>query len=231
MTFSSFARGAGLALMTAAIASQPALAEKWPGKTPVPGGAVAAKAIGSVCPGILKPGESDELTAYIERYLDTISSRDPQMRERIGGQVLPELERVYTADYAKPGGCGPGATELAQDMLQRVRAVASDAGYWERVLNPPVGPLDAIYAKAVGSACSGTLASADVAVLEGFVKVQMDEFAKTSNEADTAATWAHLRDSETKFAAELRKQDMCTLDVRNDARGILKRVVDARTAK
>lgn len=224
-------RGAALALAMSAAFIQSAAAEKWPGKSPVPGGAVAARAIASQCAGVLKAGETDELTAYLSRYLDTIGGRDPEMRERIATQVLPELEKAYLADYSKPGACDSHATEMAQDMLQRVRAVANNAVYWEQVLNPPVGPLDAVYSKAIGSVCEGTLTGADISNLESFVKEQMDDFARTSSEADTQTTWTHLKDSERKFADELSGQKMCTDAVRKDARDIAARVAAARQAR
>lgn len=229
MTFSCFARAAGLALTISAACVQSAAAEKWPGKSPVPGGAVAAKAIGASCPGVLGEVEMGELSAYLKRYLDTIGGRDAQLRERIGGRVLPELERAYMADYSKPGACSAGASEMAQDMLQRVRAAAGDADYWDQVLNPRVGPLDAVYAKAISGVCEGTLSEADRGMLDSFVNEQMDEFARTSSEADTATTWAHLKESEKRFSAELQQQSMCTDGVRTDARNIAAKVVAARS--
>lgn len=228
MTMTGTVRGGALALVISIAAANCVHAEKWPGKTPVPGGAVAAKVIGASCPGVLQPGDADELDAYIKRYLATIGSRDPQVGERLGGQVLPELERGYRVDYAKPDACTESKAELARDMLARVRAAANDATYWEQVVNPPVGANDAVYAKAIATVCEGTMAAAEVASLDQFVSEQMEEFAKTSSAADTATTWAYLRNWEKDYSEELRRQGACTDQVRKDAQGVLAKVAAAR---
>ncbi|MCB1503551.1 MAG: hypothetical protein KDJ47_01110 [Hyphomicrobiaceae bacterium] len=221
----------GLALVTTVAFGLPASAEKWPGTSPVVGGAIAAKAVGKVCPGVLQPDDMTVLQTYIDRYLDTIGERDPGTREHFSTKLLPEMEKSYTEQHAKPGGCGTGAVELAQDMVQRVRAAAGDTAYWDRVRNPRVGAIDAVYAKAVGQACAGALTGPEVERLDAFVAREMGEFAKTSSEADTSATWAYLRDSEKKFADELHSRQQCTEMVRKDARDIVGKVTALAPAK
>ena len=66
----------GTALAASLIAS-PSYASKFPGNEPSLGGAVATKAIGQHCSGVLAAPEAAEIDAYIAKASDAIT---PQKR-------------------------------------------------------------------------------------------------------------------------------------------------------
>ncbi len=98
------------------------------GAIPSPGGVVAAKVIGQSCSGSLSVSEIDELDAYLAKASKEWSELQ-EARDKNGTNYRPVsfenlvefLAKGYGPEYRDPQNCDEGASELAQDMLQRVR--------------------------------------------------------------------------------------------------------------
>jgi hypothetical protein len=101
---------------------QPAGAEKWPGDDAPPGGAIAAKVIGQSCSGALDKGEIAELEDYIARRRAEFMAGDSD-QQHLARYLFPQLDRAYQSDYSDPSRCTADSTEMARDMLQRVRRI------------------------------------------------------------------------------------------------------------
>lgn len=219
-----------LLVALAVLASSPVIAETWPGKTPVVGGAVAAKVVGQVC-NALNAAEIGELDQYIDRYVSALEPSDPAVSRRIRSDILPALEAEYRATHSKSDGCSPGSVEMAQDMLARVRRYRDNAGYWERVLSRRVGAFEAVQAKAVAKTCAGALKDADIATLDSFIHAEMSEFAENASKSDTEATWQHIRKLEEHTLAGLAGEEGCTRAEVQEAQEVVRKVAAVRDTK
>ncbi len=116
------------ALILAALAvSTPAAGQIWPGSQAPPGGAIAAKVVGEVCPGVMSEEDVAELKNYIaERARHFQSGR---RYERRFAAFFPQIEERFRASYAQPGGCTREAADMARDILERVRRTAPGTGF------------------------------------------------------------------------------------------------------
>lgn len=219
-----------LLLALALLASSPASAETWPGKTPVVGGAVAAKVVGQIC-STFKAAEITELDQYIDRYISALGTSEPAVARRIRSDILPNLEAGYREAHSKADGCAPGSVEMAEDMLARVRHYRDDASYWERVASRRVGAFEAAQAKAVAKACTGAMANVDISVLDSFIDAEMAEFAGNASKSDTEATWQHIRKIEEQTSAALAGEEGCTRAEVQEAQEVVGKVAAVRSKK
>lgn len=214
----------------ATLVASPASAETWPGKTPVVGGAIAAKVVGQVC-NVFTASEIGELDHYVDRYITALEASDAAVAKRIRSDILPNLEAGYRDAHSAPDGCAPGSVVMARDMLARVRRYRDDAGYWERVSSRRVGAFEAAEAKAVGKACSGALKDGDIAALDGFINSEMTEFAEHASKSDTEATWQHIRKLEERTLVGLAGEEGCTRDEVHQAQEVVRRVAAVHDKK
>ena len=111
-----------LPVVVSILTVQPARAEKWPGDDAPPGGAIAAKVIGQSCRGALDKSEVAELEDYIARRRAEFMAGDSD-QQHLAKYLFPQLDRAYTSDYSDPSRCTADSTEMARDMLQRVRRI------------------------------------------------------------------------------------------------------------
>ena len=111
-----------LSVVVPVLAAQSAQAEKWPGEDAPPGGAIAAKVIGQSCNGSLDKGEIAELEDYIARRRAEFMAGDSD-QQHLAKYLFPQLDRAYQSDYSDPSRCTADSTEMARDMLQRVRRI------------------------------------------------------------------------------------------------------------
>lgn len=102
-------------------AALPSKAEKWPGVGSAPAGALAARVIGLMCPGSLSHDDIHDLDIYLakKRLKGETNPANGLNAER---RFYPKLEADYIADYRQAESCTADATEMAKDMVQRVRA-------------------------------------------------------------------------------------------------------------
>lgn len=113
--------GAGIAVAMSCLLVSPAGAGKWPGTQASPGAALAAKAIGQACKGVLAPSQIAELDAYLAKAAAEAKT-DPAMRGFSFDRFVRELSADYAARYRDAKECNADATEEARDSLKRVRA-------------------------------------------------------------------------------------------------------------
>ena len=111
-----------LPVVVSILTVQPARAEKWPGEDAPPGGAIAAKVIGQSCSGSLDKREIAELEDYIAQRRAEFMAGDSD-QQHLAKYLFPQLDRAYQSDYSDPSRCTADTTEMARDMLQRVRRI------------------------------------------------------------------------------------------------------------
>jgi hypothetical protein len=192
-------------------ADSPVMADKWPGDTPSPGGAISAKVVGQYCSGVLSPSEIAELDAYLAKAASELAQKE-EAKEGSGfsSQSFEKFSKALAEDYGTkyrdPKACNAGASEDARDMLQRVRkAMAAGtplfAGEDDPNRKPDSGQV--ILAKVTGEKCRGTLTALELAELELYLAKSWVQFAKSATDADTLATMeaykSYGRDIENDF--------------------------------
>ncbi len=98
------------------------------GALPSLGGVVDAKVIGQHCSGTLSAPEIAELDAYLVKAGKEWPELEEELKKKLKDyrpisfeEVVQDLTDTYTRKFRDPKNCGPGATEMAQDMLQRVK--------------------------------------------------------------------------------------------------------------
>jgi hypothetical protein len=102
-----------------------AQAERWPGTAASIGGAIAARIIAVKCnrpmnPSTLTRAEIAELDSYIDER-QTAFMTGSKANQRYGESVFPILARDYDRLYSSPDACTAASSEMAKDMLSRVR--------------------------------------------------------------------------------------------------------------
>jgi hypothetical protein len=107
---------AAFAAALAVVAARSVAAEPLQGDHAPIGGALAAKIIGETCPDVMSSAEVSELGRYVDRLV-AIEKAKGEENKAFMERFVPEL----TADYRSDRLCGIGDTELAKDMLLRVR--------------------------------------------------------------------------------------------------------------
>jgi hypothetical protein len=117
-----------LSLLLCLPAAAPATARIWEGAGASPGGAIAAKAIGQYCPGVLSRPEIDELDAYLAKDASEQRKKDDEATQRDSGYkpfAFEEFRRNFAAHmvekYSNAKNCDADSAEEARDMLQRIR--------------------------------------------------------------------------------------------------------------
>jgi hypothetical protein len=184
---------------TAALASlvmaQPSQAYKWPGEAASPGGAIAAKVIGTYCEGVLSTFEQAELDAYIAKAgheLDRkAAAASPSERGRPFADFAASLTATYSQDLAKPGACSADAEEEARDMLHRVRAAMTSSSPLFLDENDPKRRPDiaeASSARLVADKCRADFTAADVVALDVYVAGVWQRWVSHSAESDARVT-------------------------------------------
>lgn len=116
-----------LATSMLVITSLPSHAKKWPGVGPAPGGALAARVIGLMCPNSLSKEEIYDLDLYIakKRLEGYQASATDASKRKFEMLFYPDLEGQYIAQYRDGKRCTADETEMANDMVERVRRYLS----------------------------------------------------------------------------------------------------------
>lgn len=102
------------------LTTSPALAERWPGVDSSPSGAITARVIGLMCSGTLRSEDIYDLDLYLswKRIASTKANGAEARQEWL---AYPELESATVSTYRDPRSCTASATEMARDMVGRVR--------------------------------------------------------------------------------------------------------------
>jgi hypothetical protein len=83
-------------------ASPPAVGYKFPDDNPSPGGAVAAKAIGQQCAGVVSDADIRELDQYLAKAAGELAATQDAQQNRVNGRpFLDVLVGDLTATYTK----------------------------------------------------------------------------------------------------------------------------------
>ena len=75
--------------------------------------------------------EIAELEDYIAQRRAEFMAGDSD-QQHLAKYLFPQLDRAYTSDYSDPSRCTADSTEMARDMLQRVRRIAGQKVQMER---------------------------------------------------------------------------------------------------
>jgi hypothetical protein len=83
-------------------ASPAAIGYKFPEDNPSPGGAVAAKAIGQQCAGVVSDADIRELNRYLAEAAGELAATPDVQQNRVNGRPFPDvLVGDLTATYTK----------------------------------------------------------------------------------------------------------------------------------
>lgn len=202
-----------LTFLTAALvlcgpAVVPAQAYKWPGDGASPGGAIAAKVIGTQCPGVISRAEMGELDQYLARAGAELTAKYAAEDAGSSPFQYDEFKNNLTATYEKQyegGACDESASEEARDMLQRVRVtMASNDQLFPPEDHPTWRPdiADAMSAKLTAEKCRDALTAVDVAELQLYIAKVWMRWVKSSSDPDARAT----QDIYSKVAVEQERE-------------------------
>jgi hypothetical protein len=218
----------GVILTLSQLSAPPAMAYKFPGEGPSPAGAIAAKAIGQQCPGILSPAEIEELDAYLAKdasetaRIEAEKRKDPAYRPFPNEEFRKNLTEDYEKKYRDPRNCDADAAEEARDMLQRVRkAMASGMPLYPADSKPDVG--EATIAKVTAEKCPGAMTALELAELELYLAKYWVSFAKTATDADALATMQQFKKAGNDIASGWKSAD-CSAEAVAKAKSVAARM-------
>lgn len=198
-------------LVLACAATQPAMAYKWPGEGPSPGGAISAKVIGEACADTLTKVELTEIDRYLERAGRELSEK--YAAESGGADMFQYddfktgLTATYRAKYQEPGACDHQANVEARDMLRRVRsAMVSSAPLYPPRSHPNWRPdiADAMAAKLTAERCTPAMTAVDVAELQLYIAKVWMRWVNSSSEEDARTTMRIYAKTEADLQTDKR---------------------------
>jgi hypothetical protein len=195
------------------LAAAPAAGYKFPGDAPSPGGALAAAAIGKLCPGTLAPAEIEELNAYLARDAaeqqkidEERKTKDPAYKPFPSEYFRKLLFQDYEKKYSDAANCTADAAEEAGDMLRRVRkTMASAAPLHPSGGEPGIG--EVVIAKVTAAKCPGVLEAPAIEQLGQFIARYWERFAQSATKEDTADTQQHIARAEADMTAGWKDAD------------------------